>query len=44
MVFHSVAELKTRSLVGSYGIFSLIGKGHVAHSVWLAKMKLEAYN
>jgi len=43
MVFHSVAELYTRSLIGSYGIISLrwsVGKACILHSVWIAELKL----
>jgi len=42
MVFHSVAELLTRLLVGSYGVNSLqwsVGKAYMVHSVWMAELK-----
>ena len=44
--FHKVAELETCSLVGSYGISRRWsdGKACMVHSVWIAELKLEAYN
>ena len=47
MVFHSVAELETRSLIGSYGIVALLWsdeKTCIVHSIWIAELKLESYN
>ena len=42
MLFYSVAELKTRALIGSYGVVSLPwsdGKACVVPSVWIAELK-----
>ena len=44
IVFHSVAELKTRSC--SYGVFSLlwsVGKVCIVHSVWIAELKFRIF-
>ena len=42
MVFHSIAELQTSSLAGSYGVISLRcsdGKACMVHSIWIAELK-----
>ena len=46
MVFYSDVELKTRSLVGSYGVVSLrwsVRKACTVHSVWIAELKFEIF-
>ena len=42
IVFHLVAELKTPSLVGSYGVDSLrwsVGNVYMVHFIWMAELK-----
>jgi len=46
IVYHSVVELQTRSLVGSYGFDSLrwsIGNAYMVHSVWMTELKFRIF-
>ena len=46
MVFHSIVELKTRSLVGSYGVDSLwwsVVNACMMHSVWMTELKFGVF-
>jgi len=46
MVFHSVVELKTHSLVSLYGVYSLrrsVGNVCMVHSVWMAELKFRIF-